>query len=248
MAEIITLVAVLIIGLLAGLVDAIVGSGGLISIPFLIFTGLPAQVAIATDRLGIIGQNLGSIPKFWKEKKIQWKYVPAFSLISIIGAYIGANILLSINEEFLNKVVGVVILLILPFIFIKKDIGVKRKTVTKSKKIIGYFLYLLVMTFAGFIGGGVGILVFYTLMIFFGFTIIEANATDNISWFLLSISSLIIFAMNGLIDYTLGIVLFIGMMVGGYLGVKIVIKKGNQWVKPLFVVVVIISAIKLLFF
>jgi uncharacterized protein len=66
MAEIITLVAVLIIGLLAGLVDAIVGSGGLISIPFLIFTGLPAQVAIATDRLGIIGQNLGSIPKFWK--------------------------------------------------------------------------------------------------------------------------------------------------------------------------------------
>jgi uncharacterized protein len=248
MAEIITLVAVLIIGLIAGLVDAIVGSGGLISIPFLIFTGLPAQVAIATDRLGIIGQNLGSIPKFWKEKKIQWKYVPAFSLISIIGAYIGANILLSVNEEFLNKVVGVVILLILPFIFIKKDIGVKRKTITKSKKIIGYFLYLLVMTFAGFIGGGVGILIFYTLMVFFGFTIIEANATDNISWFLLSISSLIIFAMNGLIDYTLGIVLFIGMLAGGYLGVRIVIKKGNQWVKPLFVVVVIISAIKLLFF
>jgi len=248
MPEIITLIAVFLIGIIASFIGSMVGSGGLLSIPFLILVGLPPQVAIATNKMGAVGLSLGAIPKFWKAKKILWKYVPLFALISIVGAYIGANILLSINEEVLSTIVGIIILLMLPLLLIKKEIGIKRNDVTKTKKIIGYVLYFLVMIFGGFFGGGAGTLVFYTLMIFFGFTIIEANATDIIPWFLLSLSSLIIFAINGIVDYGLGIALFLGMLAGGYLGACTAIKKGNQWVKILFIIVVIISGVKLLFF
>ena len=104
------------------------------------------------------------------------------------------------------------------------------------------------MIFGGFFGGGAGTLVLYTLMIFFGFTIIEANATDIIPWFLLSLSGFIIFAINGIVDYGLGIALFLGMLAGGNLGAHTAIKQGNQWVKVIFTIVVIISGIKLLFF
>ena len=161
---------------------------------------------------------------------------------------IGANILLTIDKEILKKIVGTIIILIIPFIFFKKDIGIKKKETTKTKRVFGYFIYFIIMIFGGFFGGGAGTLMLYTLTIFFGFTIVEANATDIIPWFLLSLSSLIIFAMNGIVNYPFGIALFFGMLIGGNLGAHTAIKKGDQWVKTLFVVVVIISGIKLVFF
>lgn len=104
------------------------------------------------------------------------------------------------------------------------------------------------MIWNGFFGTGAGPFSFYNSLFFFGFTIIEANATGIIPWFALSLSSLIIFARNGIIDYRNGIVLFVGMAVGGYLGAHTAIKKGDLWIKRLFILVVIISSIKLLFF
>lgn len=248
MPDMITLIAVFLIGVVASFIGSMVGSGGLLSIPFLIFVGLPPQVAIATNKMGAVGLSAGAIPTFWKEKKILWKYVPIFALISIAGAYIGAHILLSLHEETLNIIVGIIILLMVPLILVKKEIGVKRKGASTTKKTIGYALYFLIMVFGGFFGGGAGTLIFFTLMIFFGFTIIEANATDIIPWFLLSLSGLIIFAINGIVDYGLGFALFLGMLAGGYLGAHAAIKKGDQWVKVIFIVVVIISGLKLLLF
>lgn len=169
-------------------------------------------------------------------------------VFSLVGAHLGANILLSINEEIIDKVVGVILLILLPLLFLKKEAGIKRHEVSKIKKIIGYTLYFAIMIFAGFFSGGAGSLVFYTLMIFFGFTIIEANATDMIPWILLSVTSLAIFALNGIVDYYVGITLFIGMIIGGYIGAHIAIKRGDKWIKTLFAIVVIISGIKLLLF
>jgi len=77
---------------------------------------------------------------------------------------------------------------------------------------------------------------------------LEVLATNIIPWLALTISSLVIFALNGIIDYKIGIVLLIGMTVGGYIGAHVAIKKGDLWVKRLFVFLVIISGIKLLFF
>lgn len=248
MSEVGTLIATFFIGVVASAVGAMVGGGGLLSIPFLIFVGLPPQVAIATNKMGSVGLSLGAIVKFWKEKKILWKYVPIFAFLSLVGAYVGANALLSINEEVLSGVVGVIILLLLPLLFLKKDLGLVRSKSTRVKRGIGLVLYTAIMVFGGFFGGGAGTLVLYTLMIFFGFTIIESNATDIIPWFLLSLFSLIILAINGIVDYKIGVTLFVGMLVGGYIGAHIAVKKGDKWVRAIFAFIVIISGLKLLFF
>jgi uncharacterized membrane protein YfcA len=77
---------------------------------------------------------------------------------------------------------------------------------------------------------------------------IEVLATTVIPWLILSLSSLIIFINSGVIDYRAGIILIVGMAIGGYLGAHFAIKKGNVWVKRIFAVFVLVSAIKLLFF
>ncbi len=248
MPEIVTLLIVLLVGVATGFFDSVIGAGGLISVPSLIFLGLPPQIAIATDRFGTIGQTLAALFKFWKAKKIVWTYVPVLAIIALVGSLIGANILLNIDPKILESVVGVIILVVLPLIFLKRDIGVKRFKTSKSNKIIGLAIYFFIMIFGGFFGQGTGPMIFYALTFFLGFTMIEVLATGVIPWFVLSISSLAIFALNGIIDYKIGIILLIGMAIGGYIGAHIAIKKGNQWVKTLFVMVVIISGMKLLLF
>lgn len=243
-----TVVIIFIVGAFTSFIGSIVGGGGLISIPFLIFLGLPPQAAIATNKLGAIGMGIGAIPKFWKAKKIIWKYVIQFTILGIAGAFLGATLLLSINEAVLAKVVSIILLAFLPILFFKKKIGVKRHETGSAKKALGYGLYFLIMIYTGFFGGGAGILIFYALMLTFGLTIIEANATDMIPWIIATVVSFIVFAVNGIVNYAYGIPLMLGMILGGYIGAHTAIKKGDMWVKSLFAVIVVASAVKLLFF
>jgi len=85
-------------------------------------------------------------------------------------------------------------------------------------------------------------------LFFFRFTIIEANATGIIPWFVLSITSLVLFVSNGLVDYKNGVVLLIGMTIDGYVGAHTALKKGNAWIKQLFSLAVIVSRAQLLLF
>ncbi len=248
MPELITIIAVFFIGVIAAFIGAIAGGGGLLSISFLIFVGLPPHVAIATNRLGALGMSISMVYKFSKAKVIEWKYVPWLSLLAIIGSYIGAKILLNVSEETLNFIVVMILVAFLPILLIKKKLGVKKINVSFTKNFLGYILYFFMAIFGGFFGGGSGTIFFFILMYFFGFTIIEANATDSIPWLLLSVSALVVFATNHIINYTLGTSIFLGMVVGGYLGAHTAIQKGNKWVKTFLIVIIIASIIKLLFF
>lgn len=248
MPEPITLIFVFLVGVVAAFFGAMVGGGSLLSIPFLIFLGLPPQVAIATDRFGGIGGTITAFFKFLKAKKIVWKYVPILALLSLGGSLIGANILLSIDQNLLQKIAGILLLILLPFVFLKRDIGVERVIVSKAKMVAGSVIYFLVQIFTGFFGAGTGPFIFYTLMVGFGLTIIESVATQLIPLLVLSISSIIIFALKGIIDFQIGIVLLAGMAVGGYIGAHVALKKGSAWIKGLFSILVIIASIKLLFF
>ena len=247
MSEVSTPLLVFIIGLAAGFFDSTSGSGGFISIPALVFLGFPPQVAIATDRFGTIGNSITSTFKFWKAQKIVWSYVPALMIISFVGSTIGAKILIDFDPATLQRVVGLMLLILLPFIFLKQDIGVKRVVVSTSKKIAGFSIYFFISIFGGFLGQ-IGHLTVINFTYFLRLTIIEVIATGTIAWFVLLVTSLTIFAAAGIIDYTNGIVLLVGMAIGGYVGAHVALKKGEEWVKRLFVLFVVISSLKLLFF
>lgn len=243
-----TFLMVFLIGSFAGFFGALVGGAGFITIPFLIFFGLTPQVAVATNKLGTIGNSFGAIPKFWKEKQIIWKYMIPLSVISLIGAYIGVNIVLNISQDILSKSVGIIILLLLPLVMFSKQLGLKNKETTKYFKLMGYVLYVPLMIYGGFMGAGGGTLSMYLLMIFFGLTFIQSKATEMIPWFFMAIFSLILFAMNGLVNYAYGFALLLGTLLGGYIGARTAIKKGNIWVKALFIIISSAAALKLILF
>jgi uncharacterized membrane protein YfcA len=83
-------------------------------------------------------------------------------------------------------------------------------------------------------------------MTFFGLTIVEASATTMLPSLIMTVAGLVIFGLNGILNYESGVTIFFGMLVGGWLGAHTAVKKGNAWVKALLAVIVVISAIKLL--
>ena len=96
--EIIKLVATFFVGVFASFIGSMVGSGGLISIPFLIFLGLPPHIAIATNRVGAFGLQLGALARFLKSKEIAWKYVGWFSVLALVAGQVGSRLLLQTDE------------------------------------------------------------------------------------------------------------------------------------------------------
>jgi uncharacterized membrane protein YfcA len=199
MSETLTLFAVFLIGVAAAMIGATVGGGSLLSIPVLIFLGLPPQAAIATDRLAGLGAAVTALYKFWKAGKIVWRLVPLLTVLSLVGSLIGATILINIDPSITRYVVGGLVILLLPVLFLKRDVGLHARRATRSQVIMGSILYLFIQILAGFFGGGTGTLIFYTLMLFFGVTIIQVAATQIIPFFVLTVSSTALFASHGFV-------------------------------------------------
>jgi len=233
------------IGLVAGFIGAIAGGGGMITVPFLLFLGLPPQIALATSKFGGLGMCFGAIIKFVKEKKIQWNVAITLSIGGIIASLIGSRILLTSSPEFLEKTIAVLLLLLVPTIFVKKKFGLNRVKVPSWMKVAGVLIYFLLSIMASMFGG-LGTVMIATVVYFFGLTMIEGNATEILSYAVLSVVAVIIFIINGIVNFPIGLAMFVGLFFGGYLGAHTAIKKGNQWVKLVFAIVIIASAIKIL--
>ena len=115
-------------------------------------------------------------------------------VLGVIGSVIGANILVTVNKELLRKLVGVVILLLLPLVF-QKGAGVKRRKVSMKMKQIGYALFFLTAIWSAFFGGGTGIFFSYIYITFFGLTILEWKGTNKIPTFFIDLPAVMIFAL-----------------------------------------------------
>ena len=248
MEVIVSYIGVFLIGALAAAIGATVGGGGVLSVPFLMFVGLPPHVAIATNRFGSVGVSVGALAKFAREQKIVWKYVVPLSLIAVMGGYIGARILLTVDEKLLSRLIGFILLALLPILFLRRELGVSRTHVTRLKEILGYAIYFLISLWGGFFAAGSGIFNRYAWTHFFGMTMTEVAATGKIPWLLTSLVVLVTFIRAGVVHYPYGITLFAGMLAGGYAGAHIAVKKGDFWVKRAFAVFVVVSAIQLIFF
>ena len=240
------ILATFLVGFFASFIGSMVGSGGLISIPFLILIGIPPHTAIATHRVGAVGLQLGALARFAKSKEIIWKYVAPFSLLALFAAQIGARLLLQTDESILKKIIVAIMLVMLPIIFVKQDIGLKDNEMSSLRKAIGWVMFFLVLVWQSYFGGAAATMTFYVMMFFFGMTINKANATSKIPGLLLGLSTLFIFAAHGIVNWAYGIAIFLGMLIGGYLGAHTALRKGNAWVKGLFAVIVLLSAVKII--
>lgn len=228
-------------------VGASTGGSAMFTIPLCIFLGFPVHVAVATTRFSAFFSMLGAFFGFSKHKKIDYRMGIIGSLIACVGAYFGSNMLLLISEELAKKVMGFVMLLLLIVSFLKKNSSKEKTSLSEWKKCFGYFMFFIIGGIGGAFGGQ-GVLLVYTLTLFFGMNFIVAAGTRVIVSFFITTISLIIYSNAGAVHWHYGIVLAVASLFGTYLGAIYSIKKDEGLVEKIFEAIVVVISLKLLCF
>lgn len=235
-------------GIAAGFMAAITGGAGILSIPVLIFLGLSANSAIATNVLSTMGVIATSLPLYYKAKKVRMTTGLKLIPLAIIGGLIGSKALVHTNADTLEKAVGVMLLLMVPIILMNPNKGLKYVKEKRDTVLFGYLLYFLIMIYGGFLGAGAGAFAMYALVYFFGLTYLQAKATISVPGIFLTVTTFIVFLTHGLVDFKLGVPMLVGTCIGGAWGARTALERGDVWVRLMFMVVAVLSGIKLLFF
>ncbi len=234
------------VGLIAGTLNVIAGGGSFLTIPLLIFMGLPPIVANGTNRVGILCQNITASWSFQRHGVVDWKYVRWAAGPAVIGALLGSKIAVTISDElFKNILAGLMIAVTLWTLWdpLKHKTGGEQVKPFNRMALVGGFF--LVGIYGGFVQAGVGFLVLAATTLA-GLDLVKGNAVKVLSILAYTFISLAIFAWEGKVDWTLGLILAAGTMVGSQIGVHLTVLKGHRWIKKVVTVTVIIMAIKLI--
>lgn len=240
-----TEVIVFLTGIFAGFVSGFAGGGaGLFMTPVLLFLGVPPHVAVATARMGAVGLSIGSLTRFFKSDAIIWRMVVPLILLSIPAALIGTYLIISIPQIYIEKIIGSILILSSVAILYKPR---KQTNLDKKVGVATYFAFFVTRILQAAFGSGVGLLVNVVYVKLMHMSMTEANATKRVPGFIVVVITLIIFGVEGLIDYHTGIVLFAGTLIGSYSGAHIALSVEQKNVALAFSTVAVIFGLVLLF-
>ncbi|MFQ6081264.1 MAG: sulfite exporter TauE/SafE family protein [Candidatus Bathyarchaeia archaeon] len=251
--ELVTVIILFIGGLFSGIINTIVGGGSLISVPLLITSGLPAHLAIGTNRFAMVfNTGVGAID-YHRKVKYKIKLALFLAVFASIGSYLGANIVLQIDEKFLKYIIGILMLTMGGIIVYKKKLGLEERKTNLTRRnyiflILTAVLSFLIGIYGGFFGAGISTMFTFMFASFFGMSFIKSAGITRFIVSILSIIAVLIFLINMKIDFLFGIILAISFIAGAKIGVKLALKAGNIWIRRLFIFLVVISSIRLLFF
>ena len=238
-----TLAFLVFFGFMAAFIDSVVGGGGLISIPALMWTGLPPLTVLGTNKVAAVMGAFTSFVTFVRSGKVDGWLIRRLFPISLIGSGVGVVTVRLIPSEFLRPLVVVMLVLVLIYSICKKDWGKESTYQGMSAKLLALSC-LVAFTFGfydGFFGPGTGSF----LMV--GFDFLGAAANARALNFASNISAAVLFSYFGIVDFAHAIPMGLAMIVGAWCGARVALSKGAGYVRPLFIVMTTVLIGKQLF-
>lgn len=235
-------------GFAAGFINTLAGSGSLVTLPVLIFLGLPATVANGTNRVAILLQNVVAIDRFHRKGVLDWRGAIHLGAPAVLGSILGAQIAVNLDEQAMRRAIGLLMVVMLFVIILRPQRwlhGVLEK-LERRPNLWQYSLFFLIGIYGGFIQAGVGIFLLAGLVLGVGYNLVRANAVKVGVVFFFTISALAVFVRNGQVDWLIGLIMAIGNMLGAYFAARLAVERGAIWVHRLLIVVVVVSALNLL--
>ncbi len=234
---------------LAGLVDAIGGGGGLISLPAYLLAGVPMHNAIATNKLSsTCGTTLTTV-RFIRQGLVNWKIALPTIVFAMLGSSLGANLSMKMDEGIMQNVLFVILPLVAfivmnPKLF-RDNEGAKVVLNTRLwvTAIVSSFI---IGMYDGFYGPGTGTFLIIAFTVFAKMDLRSANAQAKIINLTTNITSLTIFLLNGQAIILLGLAAAVCNMAGNYVGSSLAMKQGSKVTRPVIVLVLILLFLKVL--
>jgi uncharacterized membrane protein YfcA len=239
---------VVLAGFFAGAINTLAGSGSLITLPVLIFLGLPATVANGTNRVAILLQNVVGASSYQSKGVLDAPGAVKLSLPALLGALIGAQIAVNLNEEMMRRVIGLLMIVMMVVILLRPQRWRQGDlqslpawpTVKQALAMFAVGLY------GGFIQAGVGIFLLSLLVLVIGYDLLHANAVKVVVVLIFTLFALLVFVRNDQVDWGIGLLLASGNMLGAWVATGWAVERGSAWVRRILLLTIALSAAYLL--
>ncbi|MGN6489449.1 MAG: TSUP family transporter [Devosia sp.] len=246
--ELLTLLALGLVGVVAGFVDAIAGGGGLIAVPALLTAGLPPVAAFATNKVqSAVGTTIAATT-YWRRGFVDLRAIGPAVLTTFIGAWLGALAVKQVDTTVLGYVVPVALICIaLYFTFAPRLTDADSHARLEFARFVPV-MGLVVGFYDGLLGPGTGSFLTLGFILLFGLGVTRAAANTKFVNLASNAGALALFIPSGDVIWPVALTMALGQLVGGYLGALTGIRFGARLIKPLVVVISIALAVRLLVF
>lgn len=237
--------ALFVVGFVAAVINVVAAGGSFLTLPLLIFLGLPATIANGTNRVGVLAQNISAVIGFHRHAVLPVRWAFSVSVPATIGAAIGVWAAINVPDLAFRRILSIVMLAVTFATLLHRGLrGAPRAEPQRAwhpTMVIGFFL---TGVYGGFIQAGVGFMALGMTMLA-GLDLVRGNAVKVFAVMLLTLLSLAAFAGTGHVHWPAGIALGSGQLLGGIVGVRVVVLKGQKWLEPVVAVTVVVFAVLL---
>lgn len=243
------LIFLCIASFLAGFIDAIAGGGGLIQTPvaLILLPSFPVSSLMGSLKIpGFTGTSIASI-QYLKKVDMNWKLLLWMALFACLAAFGGSYLLTIVSNAFMKPLLFGILVILAIYTFIKKDFGKhKPKEIPFQKSLfLGITISAIIGFYDGFIGPGTGSFLMVAFITILGFDFLHASANAKLVNLASNIGSISLFLAKGKILWAIALPMAVCNGLGGWIGAKIAIKKGNAFIRIFFLIVVVGTLIRL---
>ncbi|HER09799.1 MAG TPA: sulfite exporter TauE/SafE family protein [Bacteroides sp.] len=241
-------IAVVVIGVLVGIINTLAAGGSLISLPLLMALGLPPNVANGTNRIAIFLQTVVGVVGFHREKVMDFPRGFKVGIPAVMGAVAGAFIAVNMNDRAMKLAIGGIMILMFLVILLRPNRWLRsHETHPPVPYWVQVIIFFLVGVYGGFIQAGVGFFLLTALVLGSGFELVRANALKIFVNLLYTPLALVIFFLHGDVHLWMGLLLAVGSMIGAWIGTKIAVRWGAVFIRYVLLVALLFAAAKLIY-
>ncbi len=231
-----TMAFLAVMGFIAAFIDSVVGGGGLISIPALMWTGLPPIMVLGTNKAASTMGALAGFITFIRSGKMNVALIKKLFPLSFFGSVAGVLVVRTISPDFLRPLIVVMLIAVAIYSGLKKDWGgvstyrgMNRRMLWMSGAVAFVFGF-----YDGFFGPGTGSFLLFAFLIV-GFDFVGAAANARALNFASNIAAFLAFSLLGAADFRYALPMGLAMVAGAFFGARTAISKGSSYVRPLFI-------------
>ncbi len=236
------------VGLAAGIINTVSAGGSLLTLPMLIFLGLPSAEANGTNRVAIVIQSFTAAYAFLRKGELEKKVSAIVFLPAVIGSVLGAAVAVSMSDALFQIILAIT--MVVTIVFIIWD-PTKRPGVdiqfSNLRKLFGVIVFFAIGFYGGFIQVGAGFYIVLTSIFVFQLSFIRANSVKVVVGGLYVFVSLIVFGLNGEVNWWLGLLLAAGNATGAWIGSNIIMSSKTRVIKWVLLGTVLLMAGRLVY-
>jgi uncharacterized protein len=236
----------------AGMIDAVVGGGGLIQIPALVNVFPEAQPAtiFGTNKFSSVWGTTVAARSYAGKVHIPWKLVLPAALSAFAMAFLGAATVSSIPQGVLRPLVLWLVVVMAIYIFRKKDFGAIQKPleIGTRERVLSVLIGGGIGFYDGLFGPGTGSFLIFLIFLFIHYLaldFLQATASAKFVNLATNIAALMFFVPTGHVLYEIAIPMAIFNMLGAYTGTRVAMKRGTAFIRGLFLFLLAVLILKL---